>query len=130
MDLLDEMNSIIVTPDELDSILEEGEEWVKGGKGDSGAGLFLIANRYRPDFNRAFAVHVRIGCLIEMLNSEKAKGWTLPTQSDGIPVREEMISVAATHPIIRIDNRFAFDEVSFFAKVLETTASVGSGGAS
>lgn len=46
-DMLNQLNSVIVSAEELDSLLNEAENLEAEGCGTEGGGLFLVAQRYR-----------------------------------------------------------------------------------
>lgn len=128
MDILEEINSVVVSAEELRSIFTEYEEWVEEGKTGPDAGLFLIAFRYKGDWKRAFAVTVRIGALLRLVESKKGKGWTLPKLSNGaIPTKHEVLVAAAIQPLSKAGNDFLFEQSSFFSRVLELSETEGSG---
>jgi|GEM_PF-3744211 len=123
---IEEINSIVVSREELYAIVEEGERLTAEGKNYPGDSLFLVARRYPGDWNRAFAVQTRMECLARLIQSPRSKGWVLPRMANGAtPTKQAMIATAASHPLTKIDDHFSFDERSFFACVLNSAEAQG-----
>ena len=126
MDIVDELNSIVVSPEELFELIDEANALNQEGRAEPGGGLYLVANRYRGDWKRAFAVYTRLELLAKIVESDKSKGWVFPKLPNGaIPTKEELITVAATHPLTKKGDQIDFDEHSFFAKVMVITEAKG-----
>jgi Beta-xylosidase len=120
MSILDELNSMVISPEELNSLLDESEVWSAEGGGGEYAALSLVGQRYRGDHIRALAVYSRMEALVELVATAEGKRWTLPTLPDGISlIHSAMVTVAASHPLIEVGNSFAFEHVSFFSRVRE-----------
>lgn len=126
-DMLNQLNSVIVSAEELDSLLNEAENLEAEGCGTEGGGLFLVAQRYRGDHIRALAVYSRLEAFAKLATSAEARSWCLPPLPNGaIPTRSEVIAVAASHPLVQIENSFCFDRSSFFSRALEFAEAEGS----
>jgi hypothetical protein len=120
MDLLDELNAVVISPEELNSLLDEAGAWTAEGRGGEDAGLYLVAQHYRGDHIRAFAVYSRLQALAQLVATAEDKRWSLSPLSDGsIPTRIEVVAVAASHPLVRVGNSFSFERSSFFSRVRE-----------
>lgn len=97
MKILEQLNQVQVTAEELDTILAEAEEWEAEGRGGEGAGLFLVANHYPGDHISAFAVYSRLETLVELIYESESRGWVLPAiPNDTICTRFELIATAAS----------------------------------
>jgi len=78
MDLLGQLNAVVVSPEELDGLLEDADMWQVEGRGSAGAGLSLVNQRYRGDHMRALAVYSRLVALAELVATAEGEGWLLP----------------------------------------------------
>src|SRR5690349_1892017 len=100
MDLLGQLNAIVVSPAELNGLLADADMWLAEGRGSAGAGLSLVNQRYCGDHLRALAVYSRLVALAELVTTAEGAGWLLPPLADGtLPIRSEVIAVAASHPL-------------------------------
>jgi len=63
---------------------------------------------------RGLAVHVRCEALAKLLASPNAPHW-LSRTSTGSAVREALLLVAATEPLVEANEELKFDEASFLA---------------
>ena len=81
MDLLGQLNAVVVSPEELDGLLEDADMWQVEGRGSAGAGLSLVNQRYRGDHMRALAVYSRLVALAELVATAEGEGWLLPPPS-------------------------------------------------
>ena len=120
MDLLQRLNAVAVSPAELEALLEKAEALGSARNGSAGGGLFLVAERYRGDNFRAFAVYSRLKALSQLVTAAHKQRWAMPPLPKGlVPTRGEMLAVAATHPLDQSGDVFAFESASFFTRVLE-----------
>ncbi|MCG7868781.1 MAG: hypothetical protein JAY74_20720 [Candidatus Thiodiazotropha taylori] len=118
--MLNRLNEVIVTPEKIFHVVEMSEQWRNENHDSDGAGIFLIAQQYKNEPQRAQAVYFRMLAASRLLESEGAPGWVLPKQPDGaIPTKEELLRVVASHPLTFVDQDIGFENSSFLAKVLE-----------
>ncbi len=124
--MLKRLNDIVVSPEEIFRVVEEGEEWRRDNPDSDGAGIFLIAQHYKGEPEKAQAVYFRMLAVAKLLDSEDLPGWVLPKQSDGaITAKEGVFRVAATHPLSFIGTDICFEQSTFLAKVLEVSEHEG-----
>ena len=124
--MLHRLNEVVVDPEEIYKLVEDGVERRKEHPDSDGAGIFLVARNYKGQPERAQAVYFRMYAVSKLLESEGAPGWALPQEEDGaITTREEILKVAATHPLSYVDGDVAFEKSSFLAKVLEISEHEG-----
>ena len=127
MDLLAELNAVVISPEELNTLLDEAGVWKAEGRGREGASLYLVAQHYRGDHIRALAVYSRLLALAELVATAEGKRWSLHPLSDGsIPTRIEVVAVAASYPLVRVGNSFSFERSSFFSRVREVAGAAES----
>jgi len=125
MGCVDYLNSVAVTKDELMSV-SEGTGELKETDEPFEATMFMLGRRYKGQPQKASAVLFRMQALVRFVESDQAKGWTLPKQSDGgIPTMDAVFAAAAIHPLSVVGDQVGFEAESFCARVLELAESEG-----
>jgi hypothetical protein len=88
--------------------------------------MHLVGQHYPGDYNRAVAVYFRLQALARVVATAEGARWSLPRLADGgVPIRSEVIAVAASHPLAQVGNSVGFDLSSFFARVQEVAEAEG-----
>lgn len=124
---LEKINSVVVTRDELLSILKEIERRIANGEETRDAALFIPALKYKPDATRASAVSYRLIALTDLVETGAARGWILPKGTNGgVPIRYELIAAAATEPLIEVGTTFQFNVASILAAAMRMAEPEGS----
>ena len=91
----------------------------KSGERDPDATLFLIANEFKDDPQKAIAISLRMRALAQLIK-EGVPGWALPEQADGAtPIRECVFAAAAVEQLIEIEGDARFEKNSFLRKAIE-----------
>ena len=124
MSTVEFLNSVVVTKDELWRLSKEAEK--VQGSDTASEGMFLIARQYKGQPQKASAIWFRMQALVQFIQTETARGWTLPKGADGaIPTMEAVFAAAAVHPLVQIGNEVMFEHESFSEQVLRLAEAEG-----
>jgi len=126
MSNLDSVNDIAVSFEDLWLIAADTEN-LDAEDRNLETFMFIIAQRFNKEPQKAGAVLLRIKALVRLLINEGVPGWTLPKQPDGgTPTREWVFAAAAVQPLIEVGKDVAFERETFLKKVLELAETEGS----
>ncbi len=125
--MLEKLNSVIVTGEELHQVLDESDKLHDDGLAENGDGIYLIVRLFSGQPERAQAIYFRMTALAKIIENQKAPGWVLPSYKDGaVLANYELIETAATFPLSEIDGDIGFEISGFLSKALELAEAEGS----
>jgi hypothetical protein len=123
--LLDNVNAIRVTKDDLASVFDAAEATGIGGR-NAGAVMYLITKRYMNDPNKAGAVLTRYHALNRLLSEMGVRGWNIPATAEHTAVSTDaLLGAAAIEPVVDIGNEPAFEHDAFIKRVLDLMETPG-----
>jgi len=126
--LIDKLNSVVVTVDELTEILNESDQRHNAGTAEDGDGMYMIVSMFADQPERAQAIYFRMKALAKIIKKRDAPGWTMPSHKSGaVLTKRELIEAAATYPLSEIDGDIGFEIRGFLSKALEFAESIGAG---
>ena len=126
--MIERLNSVIVTSEELSKVLDEADKLHRNGNDVPGGGLYLIASMFKGQPLRAQAIYFRMESLAKIIEDKSALGWTLGKDENGaVLTRQEFIDVAAVFPLSEVDGDIGFEKSGFLSKALELAESEGTG---
>lgn len=124
--LIEKLNSVVVTVDELTEILNELDQRHDGGTAKDGDGMYLIVSMFADQPERAEAIYFRMKALAKIIEKRDAPGWTMPSHKSGaLLTKRELIKAAATYPLSEIDGDIGFEIHGFLSKALEFAEAEG-----
>jgi formylmethanofuran dehydrogenase subunit D len=124
--LLEELNSVVVTVQELSETLHELEEEHDRGTAEEGDGICSVVSKFADQSERAQAIYFRMVALANIITRKGAHGWTMPSHKSGaVLTKSELIETAATYPLSVIDGRVGFEVNGFLSKALESAEAEG-----
>ena len=119
-DILEDLNCVSVTSNDLDRVLHKAEKRRKAGTAEDGDGIFLIASMFRGSPQKAQAIYFRMLGLAEILQEHELPGWTVRRKDGLVLTKSELINAAALCPLAKIsEHKIGFDKESLIAKALE-----------
>ena len=125
-EILEELNRVSVTGNDLDRVLHKAEKLHKGGKAEAGGGIFLIASMFRGSPQKAQAIYFRMLGLAEILQEQELPGWAVRRPEGLILTKSELIKAAALCPLTKVgEHKIGFDRESLLAKALELADAEG-----
>ena len=126
--LIEKLNSVVVTVDELTDVLNESDRRHDAGKAEDGDGIYLIVGMFADQPERAQAIYFRMEALARIIKQRDARGWTMPSHKSGaVLTKHELIEAAAIYPLSEIDGGIGFEIFGFLSKALEFAETEGSG---
>ena len=118
--LLDRLNSVEVTFEDLNTIFEQYAELDEEGRDLPDMAFYLIAENNKGDIQKGQAVSFRVRALGEIIQQKKAPGWTRPGIEEGCTLtKHELIHAAAVFPLSEVNGDVGFELQGFLAKALE-----------
>ena len=98
--LIKELNSVVVTVDELAEILQELDQRHDSGTAEEGDGMYLITCKFAGQPERGQAIYFRMEALAKIIRKRGAPGWTMPSRPDRktrmYPIRPARLCCCAT----------------------------------
>lgn len=126
--MIERLNTVIVTKEELSDVLEESDRLHDEGTAENGDGIYLVTKMFSGQPERAQAIYFRMIALSKIIEKQSAQGWTLPSNKAGaVLTKQELIGAAATFPLSEIDGDVGFEINGFLSKALELAEIEGSG---
>jgi hypothetical protein len=117
---LEYLNQASITPDDMKSVVAEGERLHEEGIAHDGEGMWTIARMFRGEPQKAAAIWFRMVGLSKVLEEQKTPGWTLSKGEDGcILTKEELIEAVAICPLVEVSCNIGFDLKTLLDKALE-----------
>ena len=118
--IIERLNSVIVTSQELSEVLDEADKLHDNGKAEDGDGIYLISSTFRGQPDRAQAIYFRMVALSKIIGSNSAPGWTMESNKEGaVLTKQELIEAAAIFPLSGVDGDIGFEKNGFLSKALE-----------
>jgi len=125
--LLEDLNSVIVTVEELAELVHELDEEHDRGTAEEGDGIYFIVSKFADQPKRAQAIYFRMAALAKIVQGKSAHGWTMPSHKPGaVLTKRELLETAATYPLSVIDGHVGFELNGFLVKALEFVKVEGS----
>jgi hypothetical protein len=115
-DFIEEVNSIVVTKEELRLAAVESGNLTAQGMGEDKLIGRLLAPRVEQEPDKAVAIYSRLYALSKVVGKQ---AWTLKAQNGAVPTHRALIDAAAVFPLSKIDGDVAFDPEGLLAKALE-----------
>ncbi len=126
--LLKQVNSVIVTSDEIELVLEECNSRHEAGQAEGEEGLYVIVEKFHKQPERAKAICFRMVALSKIIEKKEALGWTISSDKPGaVLTKRELIEAAAIYPLSEIDGDVGFEIDGFLSKALELAEVEGTG---
>ena len=126
--LVDRLNSVVVTVEELTEVLNESDKRHEAGTAEDGDGMYLIVSMFANQPERAQAIYFRMEALAKIIEKKDAPGWTMPSHKSGaVLTKRELFEAAATYPLSEIDGDIGFEIHGFLSKALEVAEAEGTG---
>ena len=110
----DGVQKLVIEPEELAFLVQEMTRQEEEGRTGLHTVMCILAQRYSGDHERAFCVHVRVRCLISLLDDPRMRGWSPQTAESGCRMTQAAFHAAAICPLRLANERYYFNADEFF----------------
>jgi hypothetical protein len=109
-----------ISPEEITDLVQEIAKKRNGGiETDWHTMLGMLADRYRDDCDRAFCVHERMQCLINVMEDDRMRAWTKGPSDKPFWYVNTAAFIAAAKCPLRFRDELYFDPEEFLLVALE-----------
>lgn len=121
-DIIKHINNTPVSAEDIFRVLDESDKYHQKNPGDKSfeAGMFIIAQIFRGNPQKAIAVHARMFALSIIIEEGSIPGWTLDRNGkEGyFMVSQEILNAVAEEPLIFRGENYYFDVESLKQRAL------------
>jgi hypothetical protein len=125
--VIEELNSVTVTKEELKLVIAESEKLRAQGMDAEEAAINVIGRLFEEEqLDKVMAIYSRLYALSKIISKQAAPGWTLGKGKDGfVLTHKALIDAAAIFPLSRINGDISFELEGLLAKALELAEAEG-----